>query len=211
MFPLFSHTFYFLFLLPASSVWVCHLSNPFLILGEFQRVVLIGCQAELPECSSEAKPIGLCQSWRRYHIMCIVAAGKRLLNQLGCIHKGRKKQWDWLSRVAHNLRLVMWHNSTCGFAQNKHFLSEFLDELSRIKQRFLCQNHLWNSSLMNQTLLLFPVIETLLCYRLLILCPPPSSPRKANIVWHLMEDNNDCAIKNHNLPIRHSSFSSFRC
>lgn len=62
----------------------------FFILGGFQYEVLIGYQAELPECSSEAKPIGLCQSYRRYHIVSIMAAGKRLLNHLGCIHKARK-------------------------------------------------------------------------------------------------------------------------
>lgn len=207
VFPLFPHTFYF-----SSSYLLSHSESvpsvTFFILGEFQCVVLIGCQAELPECSSGAKPIGLCQSWRRHHdIMSTAAAGKRLLNQLGCIHTKKKSGGYWLSHIAHHLRPVTWHGSTRGLVQNKHFLSQFLDALSWMKQRFLCQNHCWKWPLMNQTLLLFPVIEMLLCYHPFIFCPAC----KACIVWHLMEDDNDCAIKNHNLPIRHSSFSSFRC
>lgn len=102
-------------------------------------VVLIGCQAELPEYSSEAKPTGLCQSWRRHRdIMSATAAGKRLLNQLGCVYK--KTEGDWLSHVAHHLQSVTSHGSShlilCKINISCH---GFLDASPWIKQHFLSQ------------------------------------------------------------------------
>lgn len=196
----------FLFLLSAVSLRVCPLSNLFhswwISVCSTNR--LPGRTARVLKRSKTDRTLSELEETSWYHVYR--GCRQEAVKPIG-LHSQKKNGGYWLSHIAHHLRPVTWHGSTRGLVQNKHFLSQFLDALSWMKQRFLCQNHCWKWPLMNQTLLLFPVMEMLLCYHPFIFCPAC----KACIVWHLMEDDNDCAIKNHNLPIRHSSFSSFRC